>query len=316
MKSRIKDIATITLNTAYDLVGKTEKVVLGEVNNIQSLGVYPAGKGINVAKVLADLGEKVTVSGFLGKDNQAGFEQLFQQLGLQDQFIRVAGSTRTNIKITESSSLVTDLNFEGYQINADDWERLLQQIENKFQDFGIVAVCGSLPIGISSTQFFELIQRLKQKDIKVVVDSSYQGLIAGLEAKPWLVKPNLSELEICLGKQLRGIDNIIKAGKQIKNLGITNVVISMGEDGAIWFGEQIILAKPPKCLEIVSTVGAGDSMVAGLIYGLNQGWSQIKTLAFASTIAAQAISQSNVGISDFTLLQPMLEQVEIDILSD
>ena len=110
------NVATITLNAAYDLVGRLKRIELGEVNTVETLGLFPAGKGINVAKVLKDLGVDVTVGGFLGEDNQGDFVTLFDKLGLQDKFQRVPGRTRINVKITETDADVTDLNFLGERI--------------------------------------------------------------------------------------------------------------------------------------------------------------------------------------------------------
>ena len=108
---------------------------------------------------------------------------------------------------------------------------------------------------------------------------------------------------------------IIAAAKKLKAEGIANVIISMGANGSLWLSDQaVIQAQPPKCENVVSTVGAGDSMVAGLIYGIEKGLSQAETLAFASAVSAFAVSQSNVGVSDIALLEPILANVKISVI--
>ncbi|MDO4626632.1 MAG: 1-phosphofructokinase [Pasteurellaceae bacterium] len=309
------NVATITLNTAYDLVGRLKRIELGEVNTVETLGLFPAGKGINVAKVLNDLGVNVAVGGFLGEENQGDFKLMFEQLGLDDWFQRVAGRTRINVKITETEADVTDLNFLGYQISDADWQRFVTESITYCQQFDIVAVCGSLPRGVSPEQFTLWLQQLGNAKVKVVLDSSNAALTAGLKAKPWLVKPNHRELEAWVGHHLNGIDEIVAAAKKLKNEGIANVIVSMGAEGSLWLSEQaIVQAQPPKCENVVSTVGAGDSMVAGLIYGLINGLSQQDTLAFASAVSAFAVSQSNVGVSDVKLLDPILAKVNITLI--
>ncbi|SUB23530.1 1-phosphofructokinase [Avibacterium avium] len=308
-------VATITLNTAYDLVGRLKRIELGEVNTVETLGLFPAGKGINVAKVLKDLGVDVAVSGFLGRDNQGDFNTMFAELGLEDRFQRVAGKTRINVKITETEADVTDLNFLGYEISPQDWQNFVQQSLLLCKDFDIVAVCGSLPRGVSPTDFADWLKQLQQAGVKVVLDSSNAALSAGLSANPWLVKPNHRELEAWAGHSLPTLEDIIAAAEKLRAQGIANVIISMGADGSLWLSEQgVIQAKPPKCEQVVSTVGAGDSMVAGLIYGLSKSLSQQDTLAFASAVSAFAVSQSNVGVSDPALLTPILEKVEISVI--
>ncbi|WP_424406761.1 1-phosphofructokinase [Pasteurella sp. PK-2025] len=308
-------ILTITLNTAYDLVGRVKRIDIGEVNQVESLGLYPAGKGINVANVLKDLNADVSVGGFLGQDNQSEFKQMFAKRQLPDYFQSVAGATRINVKITETEADVTDFNFQGYEIQPADWQQFVEHSLRDSQHFDIVAVCGSLPRGVSPEQFADWLKQLSQQGVKVVLDTSHAALTAGLTANPWLVKPNHRELEAWVGHALTDLEAIIAAAKKLQAQGIANVVISMGAEGSIWLSDtQIVQAKPPKCENVVSTVGAGDSMVAGLIYGLTNQLSQQDTLAFASAISALAVSQTNVGISDQRLITPILEQVKMTLL--
>ena len=270
-------IATVTLNPAFDLVGRLTRIEIGEVNTVETLGLYPAGKGINVAKVLADLGTPPTVTGFLGEENQGDFVQNFAQNGLTDHFYRIGGKTRINVKITETEADVTDLNFLGFRVSAQDWQKFIEQS---------------------------------------VLDSSNAALTEGLKAHPWLVKPNRRELEVWVGRPLNSREEIIEAAEQLRQHGIENVIISMGEQGSLWLNhEGVLQAKPPRCENVVSTVGAGDSMVAGVIYGLAQSWDKEKTLRFASATSALAVSQSNVGISDRKALETIFAQTEITVIS-
>lgn len=305
-------IATVTLNPAFDLVGRLARIEIGEVNSVETLGIYPAGKGINVAKVLSDLGVALTVTGFLGEDNQGDFVQAFQQNGLNDEFYRIKGKTRINVKITETEADVTDLNFLGFEVCTNDWRKFTALSQRWHEQFDLVAVCGSLPRGVSPEQFADWLKSLQSQGLKVVLDSSNAALTYGLQAKPWLVKPNRRELEVWVNRPLNQLDEIIAAAQQLHESGIENVVISMGEKGSIWLNsEGVLQAQPPRCENVVSTVGAGDSMVAGLIFGLSQGWSKAETLKLASATSALAVSQSNVGISDRNELEQILQQVQI-----
>ena len=309
-------IATVTLNPAFDLVGRLARIEIGEVNTVETLGLYPAGKGINVAKVLADLGAKLSVTGFLGEENQGDFVQAFAQNGVEDKFYRIAGKTRINVKITETEADVTDLNFLGFEISEQDWEAFTHQSQTWESQYDLVAVCGSLPRGVTPEQFAAWLESLHQQGLKVVLDSSNAALTAGLTAHPWLVKPNRRELEVWAGRSLHTIEEVIEAAEQLRSHGIEHVIISMGEKGSVWLNsEGVLQAQPPRCENVVSTVGAGDSMVAGLIYGFSQGWSKEKTLSFASATSALAVSQSNVGISDKQALEQILAQVKLTNLS-
>ena len=308
-------VATITLNAAYDLVGRLKRIELGEVNTVEPSDFSLRAKALNVAKVLKDLGIDVTVGGFLGEDNQGDFVALFDKLGLQDKFQRVPGKTRINVKITETDADVTDLNFLGYEISESAWQQFVADSLAYCKSFDIVAVCGSLPRGVTPDLFADWLKQLHQAGVKVVLDSSHAALTAGLSARPWLVKPNHRELEAWVGYTLNSLEEIVSAAKKLKAQGIANVIISMGAQGSVWLSDEaVIQAQPPKCENVVSTVGAGDSMVAGLIHGLINGFSQQETLAFASAVSAFAVSQSNVGIADRSLLDPILNHVKTTVI--
>ncbi|MBE2896017.1 1-phosphofructokinase [Pasteurellaceae bacterium HPA106] len=307
------NIATITLNPAFDLVGRMEHITLGGVNAVQTLGVYPAGKGINVAKVLSDLGVTgIMLGGLLGQENSAAFEQHFATLNVIDRMQRIAGSTRTNVKLTASDGEVTDLNFSGFTVSAPQWQQFCDDSVNYLRDVQLVAVCGSLPRGVSAAMFAQWLSAVRALGVKVVLDSSKAALNAGMQTTPWLVKPNEHELAEYMNVPLKTLDEIIDAAQALHTQGIENVVVSMGEKGALWVSEYgVFHAQPPRCERIVSTVGAGDSMVAGFIYGLSQQWSPQEVFACASALGTLAVMQENVGLTDRQQLNDMMKKVTI-----
>ncbi|QGM81231.1 1-phosphofructokinase [Otariodibacter oris] len=308
-------ILSVTFNPALDLVGFSSHIRLGELNRIESLGLYPSGKGVNVAKVLADLAIPVTVTGFLGEDNQSDFVQLFEQNNIRDLFYRVKGKTRINVKITETDSNVTELNFQGFKIQSQDWEQFIAQSDSWYKHFDLVAICGSLPDGIEISQFSSWLSHLKSQGLKIILDTSHSALSEGIKAKPWLIKPNQKELEDLTNHALTNLDDIIYSAKILHQKGIENVIVSMGDKGAVWVNDQGILrAEPPHFEHIVSTVGAGDSMIAGLLYGFIHQWDKIKTLRFASAVSALAVTQTNVGISDELVLNNLLPKIKLTTL--
>ncbi|OCG06585.1 1-phosphofructokinase [Gilliamella sp. wkB178] len=304
-------VATITLNPAYDLLGFCPKVELGEVNLVQTNALLAAGKGINVAKVLTDLDVKLTVGGFLGKENRNGFDLLFQSLGVIDKFQTIEGQTRINVKLTEQNSEVTDLNFSGFTVSDQDWQKFVTSSLEWLKEIDMVAISGSLPVDVSFDNFTKWMEQVKKICPKVVFDSSREALVAGLKAKPWLIKPNDKELEMWVGRKLSTLPEIKTAAMELINEGVENVVISLGSKGALWVTKnEAWLAKPPKC-KVISTVGAGDSMVGGLMYGLLTNKSIKDTLIFASSVAALSVEQAGVGISDRQAVNKMLEKIEV-----
>lgn len=304
-------VATITLNPAYDLVGLSTPIELGEVNRVTTAGFHAAGKGINVAKVLKSLGIDVTVGGFLGKENQDGFQKEFSEAGIANRFQIVEGRTRINVKLTEPSGKVTDFNFSGFEITKQDWTRFVNDTLSWAGQFDMICVSGSVPPSIDLNDFTAWMKRLRSECMCLIFDSSREAFVAGLKALPWLVKPNHHELEIWAGRPLPELSDVVQAAHELRQQGIAHVVISLGEQGAMWVNASgAWMAKPPKC-DVVSTVGAGDSMVGGLIYGLMMRQTSEHTLRLATAISALAVSQTNVGITDREQLARMMTEVEL-----
>ncbi|HHJ1287729.1 TPA: 1-phosphofructokinase [Proteus mirabilis] len=304
-------VATITLNPAYDLVGLSTPIELGEVNRVTTAGFHAAGKGINVAKVLKSLGIDVTVGGFLGKENQDGFQKEFSEAGIANRFQMVEGRTRINVKLTEPSGKVTDFNFSGFEITKQDWTRFVNDTLSWAGQFDMICVSGSVPPSIDLNDFTAWMKRLRSECMCLIFDSSREAFVAGLKALPWLVKPNHHELEIWAGRPLPELSDVVQAAHELRQQGIAHVVISLGEQGAMWVNASgVWMAKPPKC-DVVSTVGAGDSMVGGLIYGLMMRQTSEHTLRLATAISALAVSQTNVGITDREQLARMMTEVEL-----
>lgn len=306
-------IATITFNPSYDLVGATPSLKNGCVNQVDTLGWHAAGKAINVAKVLRDLGLDVTLGGFLGRDNIDGFTTLFQQQAITNRCLAVKGCTRINVKLTEANKQVTDLNFTGFSVTEEDWMEFSESSTAWLQTMEVVCISGSLAKGISVASFSAWMQQIRTVCPRLVFDSSGVVLEAGLKLKPWLIKPNQDELSAWAGKPLTTRIEVEAAAIKLQQQGIDNVVVSLGSEGALWVtAEGCWFAEPLTC-NLVSTVGAGDSMVAGLIYGLVQGYCVKEAMSFATAVATLAIEQSGVGIKSREALQ--VRQAEVTIKS-
>lgn len=304
-------IATITLNPAYDLIGLLPEIHKGEVNLVKTAGLYAAGKGINVAKVVKNLGIDVTVGGFLGKDNQDGFQNMFSETGITNHLQIIKGRTRINVKLTEKNNKATDLNFSSFKVTKTDWQRFVSDSLNWARKFDIICVSGSIPEGVTLEAFTKWMTNLRNKCMYVIFDSSYEAFNAGLKSSPWLIKPNHRELEIWAGKPLLTHKDIAEVANQFHTQGITHVVISLGSEGALWINSSCSLfAKALQC-NVVSTVGSGDSMVGGLIYGLMMHYSIEKTFRLAMAVSALAVSQPNVGITDKDELALMMSRVDL-----
>lgn len=308
-------VVTITLNPALDLTGSLNTLNKGSVSLVNNSHFHAAGKGVNVAKVLSDLGANVTVTGFLGEDNQELFCQLFNEINATDRFIRVKGATRINVKLVEQSGSVSDINFPGVCVDDADIEAFETTLDELCQDHQFFVLAGSLPQGISPELCAKWVSLLQQRGKKVIFDSSRTALKAGISAKPWLIKPNDEELSELVGTQIRTQQDVTNITEQLSQTGIENIVVSMGANGVMWLNEnQWLCSKPPK-MDVVSTVGAGDTLVAGMCWGHMKEMSKTDLLRFATSLSALAVSQVGVGVDDVSLLQTLQEKIEINPIS-
>lgn len=312
--SKTNKVVTITLNPALDLTGSLSTLACGSVNLVSESNLHAAGKGVNVAKVLSDLGADVTVTGFLGRDNTELFYQLFKQIGVSNQFVEVDGATRINVKLVEQNENVTDINFPGVTVSQADIEKFEQQLSELAETHEFFVFAGSLPGGISPELCAQWIQKLRQQGKKVLFDSSRAALKAGIDAQPWLIKPNDEELSDFVGQPLTSQEQCKTAAQNLGDKGIENIVVSMGKDGVMWFHEnQWLSAKPPK-MSVVSTVGAGDTLVAGLCWGHMQMFDKPQTLRFATALSALAVSQIGVGLTSHKELENIMDQTSVQSL--
>ncbi|USE03760.1 1-phosphofructokinase [Vibrio sp. SCSIO 43133] len=315
MTAQTNKVVTITLNPALDLTGSLDTLNTGSVSLVNQGSLHAAGKGVNVAKVLSDLGADVTVTGFLGNDNQELFCQLFEQMGAKDHFIRVSGSTRINVKLVEKNGAVSDINFPGVEVDEAAIRQFEATLDELMQEHDYFVFAGSLPRGISSEQCANWIERLEQKGKRVLFDSSREALAKGLDSKPWLIKPNDEELSQFVGRHLETQEQCLEAAESISDKGITNIVVSMGADGVLWFeNNQWLQAKPPR-MNVVSTVGAGDTLVAGLCWGHMQSFAKEELLSFATALSALAVSQVGVGVPSIEEVKSLQQQILLQELS-
>jgi 1-phosphofructokinase len=307
-------VLTVTLNPALDLSVRLDRLQPGAVNRSLGFASHAAGKGLNVAQVLADLGHKVSVAGFLGSANAAAFETLFSRRGFVDAFVRVPGETRSNIKVAETDGRVTDLNGPGPQVDSAHQAELLEELELIVAGHDAVVVAGSLPQGVTPEWFAALLRKLGALGVPLVLDSSGAALRAGLPATPWMIKPNETELAEACGGDAESLDDLQRAALRLRGQGIEHVLLSRGADGVCWLGPDIALqARPPK-VEVVSTVGAGDSLLAGTLHGHLSGWPAERSLRLATAVAAQAVTQLGFGIHDREQLARLEREVTIEAL--
>ena len=265
-------VLAVALNPALDHTLELERLRPGEVNRALRMQVEVGGKGCNVASCLADFGVATAVTGLLGEDNAAPFEALFQAKGIADHCLRLPGPTRVNTKLVErATGQTTDLNLPGPELDGPARRALLEALAARMDglkgSLEWVVLAGSLPPGWPDDTYQALARQARRAGARVALDASGPALAAGLAAAPELVKPNRAELAELAGAPLGDLDAVVAAGRALLQgpQGPGLVVVSLGGEGALFLDRaQALLARPPR-IELISTVGAGDAMVAGIV---------------------------------------------------
>lgn len=302
----MQKVVTITLNPALDLTGSLSELNKGFVNVVAESSLHPAGKGINVGKVLSQLGVTVSVTGFLGKENKALFVDYFKKNNLIDKFVKIDGATRTNVKLVTTDSVVTDINFPGFNITKTDIDSLETQIFSLAKTHTIFVIAGSVPPGFPLEKLQQWIKFLKENKKTVIFDSSKKSLIAGVTENPTYIKPNETELMQLadfykINLDYNNINSIKNFCEFLMKKGIENIIISLGEKGMLWFSPNKTMQALPPLQEIKSTVGAGDSVVAGIAWGILNNWELPKTIKFAAALGADSVTRIGVGFEQSQL---------------
>jgi 6-phosphofructokinase 2 len=265
-------IATVTLNPSLDRTVTVDELVLDEANRWTSLRRDPGGKGINVSRVIHELGGKTVAYGFMGGIDGETLRHLLRHQGVPFDFTPITGEIRSNFIIDDLDTCrQTRIDAPGPQIMRHELQKLVQKVKHIIPKPDYLVLAGSVPPAVPDDIYRQLIESAKNNGIKTVLDSDDTWLQEGIKARPNVIKPNVHEAEELLNTHLRSETAIVRAVGQLVDRGIEIAVISRGKQGLIASnGKQVIRAVPPE-VEVCSTVGAGDSTLAALVLKLNQG---------------------------------------------
>lgn len=306
-------ITTICLNPALDKTVTVDMLVPGQVNRIHSSRMDVGGKGINVAVVCRRLGLDAQVIGCAGVEGYGKIRTALSAEKVEYAFHTLQGAVRVNTKVVAlDGSGVTELNEPGPTLTAEDLDVFFDLAVEKTRSSDYVIITGSLPPGCPAHTYRALIEALAP--VPCILDVSGEALTLGVEAKPFLIKPNHHELAATLGRKLCTMNDIRDAAQRFVDRGVRHVVVSLGKDGALYVGEAGCFYAPEIPVEVHSTVGAGDAMVGGLLYGLVKHGSMregFRAGAAAGTASVMTEGTQLIVPSDFMRL---LEQVIIQEL--
>lgn len=299
-------IYTLTLNPSVDYIVQLEEVKIGDLNRSVNETKFPGGKGINVSRVLKRMGVSSKVLGFIGGFTGKYLENYLQNEKIETDFVKVKEDTRINIKIKTEKE--TEINAKGPDISGKDFEALKEKIKQLTNE-DLLVLAGSIPATMPNTTYEELVKICSENGTGFVVDAEGDLLKKVLPYKPFLIKPNHHELGELFDTNITSSEEAIEYGKKLVQMGAQHVIVSLAEKGAVFINENIsLIAEVPKG-EVKSSVGAGDSMVAGFL-AKYEATKDVKE-AFRYSVASGSATAFSIGLCTSEKVEKLLPHVSI-----
>ena len=305
-------IYTITFNPAVDLVIQVPNCQLGILNRSMGEEYVAGGKGINMSIVLKRLGIDNIATGFLGGFSGKYIEEFLEKEGITPQFISVEGTTRINVKV--KGEVETEINAAGPSVCVEQFQQLMNYFEDVLKEVDIVFLAGNAAPGLDESSYVEIAKLCHARGVKLVLDTTKDLLLACLPYHPFMIKPNLHELEELFGVNIQTKEEMIDYAFKLREKGARNVLISCGGEGAFLVNEigEVFTSNTPKGM-LINSVGAGDSMLAGFMAKF------IETNDYRKSLKQGAASGSatafSVGIATRELIEELIPQIEITEIS-
>lgn len=299
-------IYTITLNPAIDYYIELRHFQEKDLNSSEKGYSLMGGKGINVSKVLHNFGKTSLALGFIGGYTGDYIQKSFHLEGMKENFTLLTEDSRINIKMkTEEGE--TEIAGKSPNISPEELEDFYGKLQ-QIQKGDTLVLAGSVPNTLQESIYADIIERIPE-GVQVILDSRGEAFRLAVQKGVFLTKPNQKELEEYFQREIHNVEELIAAGKELQKDGSENVVISMGKEGSLWIGkEKILIGNAPKG-KLISSVGAGDSMVAGILYALEEGKDFEE--AYRYGIAAGSSTAFSQGLTNLENMEFWKKQVEL-----
>ena len=306
-------VLTLTLNPALDKTVEIDSLEAGGLNRIREGRIDAGGKGINVAKVLKNLVVDVRATGIVAGYQGRILLDYMKDLEIESDFLEIEGETRTNLKVYDrSKSEITEFNENGTFVSDENLERFDKLLERALDDIDVLVLSGSIPPGIDSDIYKKYIEKAKEWNIKTILDADGEIFRKGLEAKPYAVKPNIHELEQLFGRKYNSDNEVVEDIKKLIDGGVELVVVSMGGDGSIIANETETYRVRPFPIEVKSTVGSGDSMVAALSYSIMNNHKIEFIAKWITSAGTMTATKEGTQVCNFEDISKNVDRVSIE----
>lgn len=308
-------IVTVTMNPAIDRTVDLGELKRGGLNRIRRSVLDAGGKGINVSKTVKALGGTTIAAGFLGGSSGDVIEKALKDYGIKSEFVRVQGETRTNLKIVEQGGIVTELNEPGPMVTEEQTNDLIARLEGYASEETLFVLAGSIPGGIGKEIYRVITERVHARGASVLLDADGELFANSLAAGPDIIKPNCMELEEYYHMNCHASEEqLADLGGRLLEQGVSLAVVSMGQRGALFLGKERKYRCRGLSVEVHSTVGAGDAMVAALAYGWDRKMSLEESVTLGMAVSAGAVMTQGTRPPTREVVDELLAQVHLEML--
>jgi len=308
-------ILTLTINPALDRNVTVDRLAFEDRGYILSRSESPGGRGINASRVIHSFGGKTLAIAAVGGENGALFEKLTDGIGFPLEMFRIHGEMRTNLTITDKQGLTVKLNEQGPRISRRELEGVASVVEKNLSKAKWFMICGSLPPGVPSTFYRDIVELATKKKVPTLLDTDGDALLHGMEAVPTIVSPNQQEAERLLNRALVTRTHLIDAVQRLHGMGAQSVVLSLGSRGAIAHsGHEIVEAIPPR-VDAISPIGAGDALAAAFTWAMAHGRPFIDAVRWGVAAGTASAKLPGVTFADLPQTREVYGQVEVRFIS-
>jgi len=306
-------IYTVTLNPSLDKTLFFPRLVLGELNRSRQVRLDVGGKGFNVSRALLALGLRSVAMGFVAGAAGEYLRRGLETLGIETDLVQISGETRANLTVVEESTgVITKLNEPGPQVSEADVEALLDRIRRQATEEDIWVMSGSVPPGTPADIYARIVKIVHQVGGRAFLDSSGPPLGEGCRAAPYGVKPNVEEAAVALDRPLRSEEELRGAIEGLLEMGIQLVALSRGAKGALVGSQEgIVWAVPPPSVLVKSPIGAGDALLAGIVFAVKSGLDLESIARWAVATGTAAAMQEGTGMAKGEEVEKLVRRIGI-----
>jgi tagatose 6-phosphate kinase len=314
-KKNMRKILAINLNAAIDKVYAVDDFKAGGVFRPRDMTATAGGKGLNVARVSHLLGESVVATGFLGGGNGQFIARKVLESGISAEFMQISGESRICIAVMDPKNHTsTEVLEAGPTINPSECENFIKHYRQLLKDCKVVAASGSLPKGVPSDFYRKLIAEAKTQNIPFILDTSGAALAEGIGGKPFMIKPNQEEVGKLLDLNLETLEDQAAAVRQLQQKGIELPCITLGKDGCVAGLAEGVYHFFGPAVEVLNTVGSGDSFVAGCAAGIARSLSTVETIRLGMASGVANTQFFETGMVSQELVEQFLKQIQYELV--